>query len=163
MPRIPVVDENDVVIGHIDRNDRDPNDIIRISAVWITDEDGNILLQQRKLTKKNNPGKWGPAVAGTVEEGETYIVNAYKEMKEEIGVEGVSLFEYKKYYGETNTGKRFCQVYTATIPRNTRLTIEKNEVEQVKWFTKAEVQKMISEHPDDFVGAMKQELKNAFL
>src|SRR3989338_5363820 len=150
--KIPIVNEQDEIIGHKDRENRHSCDIIRITAVWNTDENGKILHQQRKLTKKYNPGKWGPAVAGTVEEGETYESNAYKEMEEEIGLKNVSLIKSQKFYGLSSTGKRFFQLYTAQIPRERELIIEEEEIEQVKWFTKEELTKYLNEKPGEFVG-----------
>lgn len=154
--QIPIVNENDEIIGYKDREDRTPDDIIRTTAIWITDESGNILLQRRKLTKKLNPGKWGQAVGGTVEKDETYESNAYKEMEEEIGVKDVPLTLDRKFYGETKIGKRFCQLYTAQIPRSTTLIPEEAEVEELKWVTKEELNKLLEENPDNFIGLMKE-------
>jgi isopentenyldiphosphate isomerase len=56
---IPVVNEKDEIIGHKDRADVDPSvDIVRSASLWITNRNGDILLAQRKFTKRNNPGKW---------------------------------------------------------------------------------------------------------
>jgi len=85
-----VVDENDQLIGYKERSKIDfKKDIYRIGALWLTDGTGQILIAQRKLTKDKDPGKWGPAAAGTVEKSETYESNAYKEAQEEIGLVGV--------------------------------------------------------------------------
>ena len=82
--RIPIVDENDNVIKNIDAGEKKPGEISRVSALWVTSEEGEILLAQRAVTKKRDPGCWGPAVAGTVEEDETYEDNIIKEAEEEI-------------------------------------------------------------------------------
>ena len=154
--KIPIVNEQDEIIGYKERSDRNKEDIIRVRAVWVTDENGNILLQQRKLTKKENPGKWGQAVGGTVEEGETYESNAYKEMEEEIGVANVPLTLYKKIYRESNLGKRFLQLYTAQIPRSTKLIPQEDEVEALRWVTKKELQKSFAENPEMYLGLIGQ-------
>ncbi|MFA7191970.1 MAG: NUDIX domain-containing protein [Candidatus Paceibacterota bacterium] len=162
--KIPVVNEQDEIIGYKDRSDRNPEDIIRITSIWITDENGDVLMQQRKLDKKNNPGLWSAAVAGTVEEGETYESNAYKEMEEEIGVNDVPLTMSKKMYGDTTAGKRFLQIFTAQFSREKKLTAQESEVEQLKWFTKEELLRELKENPNDFVGAMhSKEVKELFL
>lgn len=84
-----IVNENDEIIGHKLREEVDPkNDIYRVSALWVTNSAGDVLIAQRKLTKKHAPGKWEPAVAGTVEKGETDESNIYKEAQEEIGLSG---------------------------------------------------------------------------
>jgi isopentenyldiphosphate isomerase len=50
-----IVDKDNNVIGHKNRSELTSDDIYRVSAARITDEDGNILLGQRALTKKKNP------------------------------------------------------------------------------------------------------------
>lgn len=149
--KIPIVDENDNIIGYKERGDRNPDDIIRITWIWITDDKGDVLLAQRCLNKKDNPGKWGPAVAGTVEEVETYEINAYKELEEEIGIKNEKLIESKKVFLNSPTGKKFCQLYGLQLSRDRELIIEKDEVEQVKWFTKKELKEYFEKSPQDFV------------
>lgn len=153
--KIPIVDENDNIIMVKDREDRNPDDIIRITAIWITDSNGNILLQQRSLNMKDNPGKWGPGAAGTVEEGETYESNAYKELEEETGIKNISLTKSKKFFGKTNTGKRFAQLFLCEINKDQELVPQEDEVQKLKWFSKEEVLNFYKEKPEEFAGLMK--------
>ena len=152
--RIPIVDENDEVIEYKDRDQTVPGDIIRITTIWITDGNGSILLAQRSFLKKNSPGLWGPAVAGTVEEGETYESNVYKELKEELGLEGLMLTPIEKSLYASRTGKKFCYFYKLQIPKDTKFEIPKDEVEQVKWFSSEEFKEYLETKPEDFVHAM---------
>ena len=149
--KIPIVNENDEVIEYKERDDVVDGDIVRITAIWITDQDGNILLAQRALTKKYSPGLWGPAVAGTVEEGETYEENAYKELEEEIGVKGFKLESTKKVLYTSRTGSKFCHFFKLSIPKDTELKLQQKEVEQVKWFSKEEFMKLLEDKPGQFV------------
>lgn len=149
--KIPVVNEQDEIIGYKERENILLGDIIRITAICITDGKSNTLLAQRSLDKKNSPGKWGPGVAGTVEEGETYESNAYKELSEEIGLEGLKLTPIKKVLYSSNTGTKFCYFYNLQIPQETKLKIKRDEVEQVKWFSKEELVKYLQDKPEDFV------------
>jgi len=88
--KIIIVDENDNPIGLKERGTLDyDKDIYRVSALWITNSKGQILIARRALTKKQNPGKWGPGVAGTIDEGETYDSNIIKEAKEELGLQNI--------------------------------------------------------------------------
>jgi isopentenyldiphosphate isomerase len=154
--KITIVDENDNIVGYKDREDRNPDDIFRITAIWVIDNNKKILLQQRKLNKKINPGKWGPAVSGTVEEGETYESNAYKEMNEEIGVEGFNLVEIKKVFMSPKSGRKFVQLYKCVIPENYKLRPQEEEVEQLKWFSEKELLEFYKEKPEEFVDFMKE-------
>jgi len=86
------VDENDNPIGSKHWRIMQYDNIYRVSALWLTDRTiGEILLAQRKWTKKNDPGKWGAVVYGTIEVGETYDSNIIKEIEEEIGLTGLKL------------------------------------------------------------------------
>ena len=81
--RVPIVDENDIVLYYKDRKDRDlRKEISRSSAIWITNEKGDILIAKRSKNKVNFPNIWGPSAAGTVEEGESYESNIIKEVKD---------------------------------------------------------------------------------
>ncbi len=87
MTDFTIVDSNDNPIGAKHRQDKQYDDIYRVAALWLTDSiTGDVLLAQRKWTKKNNPGKWAAAVSGTVEPNETYEINIVKEIEEEIGL-----------------------------------------------------------------------------
>ena len=88
---IIIVNEIDEVIEYKKRDELAPLDIYRVSALWITNSHGEILLAKRHHTKDHHPGKWDPAVSGTVEKkrGGTYDENIIKETEEEIGIKGV--------------------------------------------------------------------------
>ena len=67
-----IVDLNDEIIGHKPRNEIDfKKDYYRIGCLWLTNSKGEVLIAQRLLAKDKDPGKWGPAAAGTLEMGET--------------------------------------------------------------------------------------------
>ena len=155
--RIPVVNEQDEIIGYKERNDTVRGDICRVSSLWITDKDGDLLLTQRALNKKINPGMWGPAVSGIAEEGETYEENIIREAREEIGLEGFTpVCSVKKRISTRH--EYFVQWYTTIIDRNYPLKKQDEEVEQIKWFTKSEIEKFVEEKPEMF----SDNFKNTF-
>ena len=89
--KIPIVDENDNIIGYKDREHKRSEDIFRITHVWIFNKKNQFLIAKRHHSKKVSPNKWSPAVAGTVEEGESYESNARKEAEEELGLKNLNL------------------------------------------------------------------------
>lgn len=155
--RIPIVNEQDEIIGYKDRKDRNPKDITRVSALWLTDQDGNVLLAQRSFDKKNDPGLWGPAVAGSVEEGETYESNIIKEAEEEIG-----LLDLKPILGPKNrrstSHEYFGQWFTVVVDHNYPFKKQDEEVEELRWFSKEELIKLLKEKPEMFLQNFKQYL-----
>lgn len=151
-PLIPIVNEQDEVIGQMDRHDVDhQHDIYRVSAVWVFNPLGQVLLAQRKFTKKKEPGVWGPSVAGTVELDETYEQNAYKETGEELGLEDFLLEEV----GKTRVHEPFSffvNVYQTTIDLPAeKFRIQEEEVEQVAWYHLDEIRADAADNPGKYV------------
>ena len=159
MSRIIIVDENDTPIGLKERGDMKEGDIYRVSAIWITNSRGDILLAQRAATKKHDPNKWACAVAGTIEEGEEYLTNAVKEAEEEIGlvIEPHDLALGIKTLIQHSPWNFFCQWFwyrTNITTEDLRLTTE--EVAAVRWVSPEELRAWVKERPQDFVGSTSQ-------
>jgi len=157
-PKIIIVDENNNVIGHKERETLKQEEIYRVSALWLTNSKGDILLARRALTKSHDPGKWGPAVAGTVEEGETYYSNIVKETAEELGL---GLKDIKPEKGPmiriSDRHNYFAQWYTLTIDKSiSQFKIQKGEVEEIKWFSKKELVEQLDKKPEEFLKRMKR-------
>lgn len=150
--RVIVVDENDTEIGTKEREMLSYGDIYRISALWITNSESQILLAQRKWTKKNDPGKWGPAVAGTVNEGETYEDNIYKEAEEEIGLTGITFALGPKRFVDDGLHRFFAQWFIAQVDQPLdAFTPREEEVEQLAWVDKAVLLHELDAIPEKFV------------
>ena len=72
---ITIVDGDDTVLAYKREHELDyARDNYRVSALWVTNTMGEVLLAQRSLKDDHQPGLWGPAAAGTVEK-ETYEEN----------------------------------------------------------------------------------------
>jgi len=153
--RIPIVDKQDNIIGYKDRKNRNFKDIYRITHVWVFNDGNDFLIARRNADKKISPNCWGPAVSGTVEEGETYKSNATKETAEEIGLRDVVLVPYDKIYYENANGKRFCSIYiTRTNLRADEFRIQKEEVAEVRWINVNDLTSWYNKSPEDFIPSM---------
>ncbi|MGM5488507.1 MAG: NUDIX hydrolase [Nanobdellota archaeon] len=149
--KIIIVNENDEIIGSKERGTLNQSDIYRVSALWIQNSNGEILLAQRSFNKRNNPGKWGPAVAGTIDEGESYESNIVKEAEEEIGLKNQ---EFQKSFHHFRDGehKHFTQWFFALVDKKIEeFTIQEEEVEKIKWFTKEELLNELKNSPEKFL------------
>jgi isopentenyldiphosphate isomerase len=150
--RIPIVNEQDEIIEYIERDDYNSRGIRRVTGLWVTSPEGDILLARRALTKKHHPGVWGPAVSGTVEEGETYESNIIKEAEEEIGLTNFTPIIGLKNRRSTDLGHGFWgQWFTAVIPKDYPLKKQDEEVEELRWFTKSELDNFIKDLPKEFL------------
>ena len=157
---IPIVNENDEIIKYKNRLEIQSEDIYRISGLWVEDSEGQILLAQRSYGKKNNPGKFGPAVAGTVEKDETYEMNIIKESLEEIGLDNLLPVKKQKVrVNENNEHNFFCQLFYKIVDKPTKeFKIKKDELECVKWYTKEDLLIQLNNSPDNFVPNLREML-----
>jgi len=91
--RFEVVDEENNVIGVATRREchGNPALIHRVAHVLVFDSSGRLVLQKRSPNKDIQPGKWDTSVGGHMDIGETPEEAARREMKEELGIEGVAL------------------------------------------------------------------------
>jgi len=158
-PRIIIVNDQDEIIGHKERGTLVHEDIYRVSALWVTDSNGDILLAQRKFTKSHDPGKWGPAVAGTLDEDETYESNIIKETEEEIGLKNVTptLVAKHRVSDEFNY---FSQWFTLVIDKPAEdFVIQEEEVEQVRWFSRGELKEELLKYPEKYLKGLNWPLE----
>lgn len=155
--KIQIVNNQDEVIGVKERSEMDyGQDIYRVSALWLTNSKGEVLLAKRTMTKDKDPGRWGVAAAGTLDEGETYDSNIYKEIEEEIGLTDVTLEKGQKMF-VTEPRSSFIQLYTATLDREpSAFTLQAEEVDEVAWFSVGQIKQELKDNPEKYVPAMSQ-------
>lgn len=87
MELIDVLDENGNYTGKVEeRKNVHNNGLWHIHVgVWIMNQKGELLFQQRSKNKKVNPNKW-TRTGGHVDSGETPLKAVQRETYEEIGV-----------------------------------------------------------------------------
>lgn len=149
---IILVDDKDNFIGKELRKVDGKKGRFRVSALWITNSKGDILLAKRAYWKKINPGKWGPAAAGVNAFGETYESNIIKESKEEIGID---LIDFKKG-PKLNKGDHFTQFFFALIDEDISFFKPNHEVDELKWFSKKELKEKLDQYPEMFLKSTKK-------
>ena len=149
------VDDQDNLIGAKPRNKIDfEKDYFRCSGLWLTNGKGQVLIAQRALSKDKDPGKWGPAVGGTLEVRETYESNAHKEASEELGLTNVNLTLGPKMK-VTRPRHCFCQWYTAVCDKSeSEFTPQPTEVEQVRWIDEDAFFEDVRTNPDKYLPTM---------
>jgi isopentenyldiphosphate isomerase len=147
--RIPIVDENDNLIYYKEKHELLFTEINRDTGLFIVDENKKILLAKRSSNKKIYPNLWSVAVAGTVEEGETYESNIIKEAKEELGIYDIKPIFLFKYLKE-NEHKRMSGIFKVNIKNEYKFTVEPMEISEIRWFSREELEKLFIENRDMF-------------
>lgn len=129
-------------------------------AIFIVSEDNErILLQQRSANKKLWPNLWDITAGGHVLSGEFGYQSVIRETKEEIGVEidkntlefiGVAISE--SVIGDINN-KHFNEYYIVHKDLDiSETTLQKEEVQDIKWITKNELISRIHHNYEGLTG-----------
>lgn len=112
-------------------------------AALITNEKGDLLLVQQAAPEKEH--KWGPPAGGILAHDDP-IIALQREAKEEIGLD-VACIDLVGIYpvdrGDEASGIGF--VFRCTIPNN-KITINKDEIQDFKFFSKSELEELIRTH-----------------
>lgn len=151
MELLEIVDENGNPTGEIlERTIAHEKNLLHNEvACFIINNQKQVLLQKRSLTKKYSPGKWA-LCAGHVEAHENLKTAILREIEEELGIK-VSEKDIIPY-GEKEIKIRSSNshvTYYYTYKTNLNIedfSIQKEELDEVKWFDIDEVVNMLKNH-----------------
>jgi 8-oxo-dGTP pyrophosphatase MutT (NUDIX family) len=123
----------------------------RVSHVWVVNDRGQFLCQQRSLSKEINPGFWEPFFGGHLSPDEPYAEGAARELREEISLDlsvlSLRLWKIYKFHDPTGYNNEFQGVFIARWNgKISDLTFDDGEVEQVVWKDAVEIEHSIVEH-----------------
>ncbi len=151
--KVTVVDENDNEIGNEYMMDAIKKGMVRRAArVYVFNESGQLLVQQRS---KNvlKPLMLDQSAAGHVDIGETYEQAAYRELQEELGLSSVDLELVEISFRTTDF---YNAIYKVTIPDDTDIKYDPEELHAVLWYDTDKLSKDMEEDPDNFTPAFKE-------
>lgn len=106
---LDVIDENDNVIKIVTREEARAKKLkSRFVHVYIFNEAGEILIQQRSAHREYHPNLIDPSAAGQVQSGESYEYAAIREMMEEVSIKAdiKHILDVAGEYG-------ICRIFTA--------------------------------------------------
>lgn len=150
---LDVVDEFDTVTGVTTRKAaHDKGGRHRAVHVLFFDVDGKVVLQKRSCETEFNKDLWTSTVSGHVKQDESYGAAAYREVREELGIEHVPTLQRigKIFVEATDLGSgRRCRAWTTVFAAHLDEPLEKllhqgGEVEQFDAFPVPEVLEGIS-------------------
>jgi len=140
MELVDLYDENRVPLGKTaERYSKKKHGEYRMVVhVCVFDHEGRLLIQQRSKEKGAWGGYWDVSVGGGVDAGETSRQGAEREFREELGYP-LDLTGRRPHL-TVNFGGGFDDFFLLVkeIPLE-ELTLQKEEVQQVRWATREEV------------------------
>lgn len=151
MEQVILVDEQDQPIGLMEKQAAhvEPH-LHRAFSVFIFNSKGELLLQQRVLSKYHSPGLWTNTCCSHPRDGETVLQAASRRLMEEMGLQcelrEVYTFIYKAPVGEGLTEHEFDHVFIGQsddIPQ-----INHEEVESWKYMRIDALKTDLRLHPE---------------
>lgn len=126
--------------------------------IWLHTKDLQILIQKRSESKEIYPNLWDVSVAGHISSGESPILAALREVKEEIDLsinqeqlKSIPPFEEKHYHANNIVDHEIHHIYLVKLHVDlSKLTPQKEEVEALRLISTKELQNNYT-NPDVFV------------
>ncbi|AZA57986.1 isopentenyl-diphosphate Delta-isomerase [Chryseobacterium shandongense] len=165
---VVLVNPEDQVLGLMEKQQAHLNSLLhRAFSVFLFNNKGEMLLQKRASGKYHSPLKWTNAVCSHPRIEETYLEGAKRRLKEELGIETELSekfsFIYKADVGNGLWEHELDHVFVGTFEDEFHLN--KDEVEEVRYITIEDLDKEISENPENFTEWFKiilEEYKHHF-
>jgi len=148
--QVILVDENDQQIGLMEKIEAHEKALLhRAFSVFIFNEKGELMLQQRAASKYHSPLLWTNTCCSHQREGESNIKAGRRRLQEEMGfvtdVVEVFSFVYKAPFDNGLTEHEYDHVMTGRYENEPN--INKKEAEDYKWMTLENVKIDIEENP----------------
>ena len=114
-----------------------PSLLHKVVHVIVFNDAGELLLQERSLSKDVAPGKWDTSVGGHISPDEDILVAARREMEEELGVDaGEMIFLYSYVHSNAYESEL---VFTHSCIHNGPFSFNRDEINALKFWTMEEI------------------------
>ena len=153
-----LVDTNDVPLGTMPKMEAHEKAILhRAFSVFILNKEGQLMLQQRALSKYHSPGLWTNTCCSHQRLGETNIEAGTRRLQEEMGfktpLKELFSFVYKATFDNGLTEHEFDHVILGYY--DSEPIINHEEVTNWKWMNLEEIIKEIKTTPDNYTAWFK--------
>lgn len=148
-----LVDEHDVVTGH-DKKLR----VHRLSllhrafSVFLFNDAGELLLQQRALTKYHSGGLWANSCCSHPRKGETLEEATQRRLQEELGItcplHAAGHIIYRANVPPELIEHEYDHLFTGHY--NGEFALNPEEVAAVRWISLPDLDKEVKNHPERF-------------
>lgn len=140
------VDENNNPITPVARNVAHSSNVWhRTSHVWIINKNNEVLCQMRSMLKDCNPGMWEAFFGGHLSPDSNYLDHAVTELNEELGIKCDKKELKELFVNKSDEAYEFQCVYILRWDGDiSKLFLEKDEVDQVKWFKISDLKTQMS-------------------
>jgi isopentenyldiphosphate isomerase len=143
---VPLVDENGNVTGKALRSTVHNGSRLLHPVVHmhILNDNKDMLLQKRPLSKLIQPGKWDTAVGGHISSGESPAEALKKEAYEEMGLVNFSAVFHKLYIWESNVEAELVYLFSTTDYQSNH--VHSDEIDEARFWKPDEIESCLGEN-----------------
>lgn len=165
MEEVILVNENDVVIGTMEKLEAHKKGLLhRAFSVFIFNDKNELLLQRRALNKYHSGGLWTNTCCSHPRPNENILNAANRRLVEEMGFETELTFKtsfiYNTEFENGLTEHEFDHIFFGTYNVNPKINAD--EVDSFSWLTIEDVNQKIKQNPNDFTSWFKIALEKLF-
>jgi len=156
-----LVDEEDRIVGYLSKGAcHDGEGVLhRAFSIFIFDDEGRLLLQQRSAEKRLWGGFWSNTCCSHPRRGEVLEEAIHRRLEQELGMRAelhyLFTFSYHALFGELGAEREVCSVYVGRAGGPPRPNV--HEISDWRWVGPEELNREIEEHPERFTPWFKEE------
>jgi isopentenyl-diphosphate delta-isomerase len=151
--QVVLVDVNDKPLGLMPKLEAHEKGVLhRAFSVFILNDKGELMLQQRALHKYHSPGLWTNTCCSHQRNGETNVAAGKRRLQEEMGfvaeLREITSFIYKAPFDNGLTEHELDHIMIGHFNENPDINLE--EVANWKWMAVDAVRDDIQKHPENY-------------
>ncbi|MAN26514.1 MULTISPECIES: isopentenyl-diphosphate Delta-isomerase [Mesonia] len=156
--KVILVNENDEQIGLMEKIEAHEKALLhRAFSVFVYNDKGEVMLQQRALSKYHSPGLWTNTCCSHQREGESNVDAGKRRLMEEMGFttdleESIS-FIYKAPFDNGLSEHEYDYILIGKY--NDQPNLNPDEVAAWKWMSLEDIQKDLKENPEIYTAWFK--------
>lgn len=156
-----LVDSQDRELGYRSKADcHDGQGLLhRAFSLFVFNEQGELLLQQRSRGKRLWPGFWANSCCSHPRRGESMETATQRRLQQELGMrcplDYLYKFEYHAVYGDLGAEHELCWVYVGAT--SAEVHANANEVDDWRFVAPDDLDRELAEHPERFTPWLKLE------
>jgi len=142
--KLIIVDLHDNEIGTLNKLACHQKDGIlhRAFSIFLFNELGQLLVQQRSVQKKLWPSFWSNSCCSHPRQGENILEATERRLNDELGLSAVKLefiykFSYEAAYKNIGSENELCSVFLGVIDQ--KVNVNYSEIEQIKYINASDL------------------------
>ncbi len=149
-----LVDSEDNEVGYRSKADchDGPGVLHRAFSLFLFNDDGELLLQQRSAEKRLWPGYWSNSCCSHPRRGETLPIATMRRLRDELNtaaeLEYIYQFCYQAEFSEAGSENELCHVYLGRIDGDIRPN--DSEIEGIRFISAKDLDLELAEQPQRF-------------